>query len=152
MISGLRHSKHLLKYFIITTKKGYIQLETLPNDIEPIVEIINYSFYYFIAILVALFITVYFTIKSTLNFLKKRDNLKFQAINELKTLDWSDSKAAAYKITELGRVVSGSDRSQRVLDSLIQELEQYKYRKSVDEVSDTVKGQLNIFLEVIENE
>jgi hypothetical protein len=127
-------------------------LENLPNDIEPIVEIINYSFYYF-SISIGLFIfLLYFTMK----FFFKRTNFgesdKKIFLNMLKSVNIENSRESAYKITELGRKLADSERSKRVLDELIIILNNYKYRREIEPFADEVLAKFQIFLEVLESE
>lgn len=127
-------------------------MENLPNDIEPIVEIINYSFYYF-SISIGLFIfLLYFTMK----FFFKRTNFgesdKKIFLNMLKSVNIENSRESAYKITELGRKLADSERSKRVLDELIIILNNYKYRREIEPFADEVLAKFQIFLEVLESE
>lgn len=126
-------------------------MNSLPNDIEPIIEIINFSFYYFIALVLATVLGLYFLIRYIYKYIRKnRDNRKVY-VHILKTLDWKKSKETAYKITKYGRFISG-ERSQKLLDELILQLEVYKYRKDEKVIENEIQGRLNIFLEVVKSE
>lgn len=127
-------------------------MEALPNDIEPAVEIINYSFIYFSSSIGLGLVFLYFTIKFILNLFHNRRNSKKEMVATLKEMDWSDSKGSAYKVTRLGRAVSSSERSRKLLDEIIESLEVYKYRSSVPEIDQSIISKFNIFLEVVESE
>jgi len=126
-------------------------LNSLPNSIEPIIEINDLSFYYFIALILIGIVGIYFLVKLAFKIFKyKRDDRK-KSIESLRKLNWSQSKNTAYKITKYGRLIAG-ERSEKLLDELIESLERYKYRKDEIEINNNIKNRLNIFLEVVESE
>ncbi len=67
-------------------------------------------------------------------------------------MDWSKSRESAYLITKIGREVSSTDRSRAILEEIIEMLEEFKYRKSVREISDEVKLKVELFCQVVESE
>lgn len=126
-------------------------MNSLPNSIEPIIEINDLSFYYFIALILIGIVGIYFLVKLAFKIFKyKRDDRK-KSIESLRKLNWSQSKNTAYKITKYGRLIAG-ERSEKLLDELIESLERYKYRKDEIEINNNIKNRLNIFLEVVESE
>ncbi len=121
-------------------------MDTLPHDIEPIVSIIESSLYYFILTVIIGVIFLYFTMKFLLNNINFKNNHKIM-------LDWNNSKDTAYKITELGRKLATTERSEKLFAELQISLEDYKYRTNVpNNISDEVRGKFNIFLEVAKSE
>jgi Mn-dependent DtxR family transcriptional regulator len=132
-------------------------LDSLPNDIEPIVEIVEYSLYYLISTTIFLVIFLYFTTKFISKYINFKQNSKKKLISELMNLDLNDSKTSAYRITEIGGeliqlVVGENRRSENLFRELESALEIYKYKKSVPPISNEVRAKLAIFLEVIEHE
>lgn len=126
-------------------------MNSLPNEIEPIVEIINYSFYIFLTIPLIGIIILYFTMKFLLKLLKRKDEtieIGFKILNEL---DFNNSKDSAYKISKYGRTISVNG-SHHILDELISDLEKYKYKKYVESLDEDIKYKLKEFLEVVKNE
>jgi len=126
-------------------------LETLPNEIELIVNIETYSFYYFLSLVFILIISVFLLFKLGKWFWNNRTNERKDILQILHNIDWQNPKETAYKITKLGNKISET-RSQRLLDDLIIELEKYKYRRDSEEISNDVKAKFQIFLGVVENE
>jgi len=126
-------------------------LNTLPNGIELIVKVESNSFYYFLG-LIFFSILIFFLLFKLVKWLwNNRKTKKTEILNILQNLDWNNSKDTAYKITKFGNQIS-NERSQKLLDDLIIELEKYKYRKHSDDISEDVKAKFQIFLGVVENE
>ena len=126
-------------------------MNSLPNDIESIVEIGDFSLYYLIALIFFGTIAIYFIIKYILKFIKSRKDNRKVYIQILKNLDWSNSKETAYQITKYGRLIK-VERGEKLLEDLILELDIYKYRKETSKISDKIKGQFKVFMEVVESE
>ena|GEM_PF-5818213 len=126
-------------------------MNTLPNGIELIVKVESNSFYYFLG-LIFFSILIFFLLFKLVKWLwNNRKTKKTEILNILQNLDWNNSKDTAYKITKFGNQIS-NERSQKLLDDLIIELEKYKYRKHSDDISEDVKAKFQIFLGVVENE
>ena len=66
-------------------------------------------------------------------------------------MNWKNSKETAYKITKYGRLIKG-ERSGKLFDELVLDLESYKYRKDSFPIEEKIKGKFYIFLEVVESE
>lgn len=131
------------------------QLANLPlHDIQGLVEVNDHSLIIFIA-LVAL--TLFLTL-AALYFIwsyfakRKKINSRKEAYESLKNVDLNDVKHAAYEITRLGLVFKDdSERLNSKYYSLIEKLDQYKYRKSVDKKLDSeALSYYKIFLDMIE--
>ena len=126
-------------------------METLPNEIELIVQIESNSFYYFLGLIFLSILVIILLFKLGKWIWKHRKSEKKEILYTLNNLDWTNSKETAYKITKYGKQIS-EDRGQKLLDDLIIELEKYKYRRNSEEISDEVKAKFQIFLGVVENE
>ncbi len=99
------------------------------KDIREMEAIPDISFYLFIATIVGLFIiavSIFFIVLRHYKD-KKSENLQKKILNEIKTIDFSDSKSAAYKITRYGRFLAQEERSQKMFEQLLERLEKYKY-------------------------
>lgn len=122
------------------------------RDIKPLVEIPD-STLYILIVLVALVagiigIVIYFFAKWLKN--RNRFNKKKHHLNELKNIDFSDSKSAAYLITFHAKEIVETDRCKKMLVELNEKLEMYKYRKDVESISDEVKVEFERFLEAVD--
>jgi len=109
------------------------------KDIKPPVEINDYSFYLFIFLVVVGVVAViflgWFLIKK-IN-LKRKENRAKLYLEALNNIDWSDPKAAAYKITKYGRLLATDEKRQEIFAHLLPLLNQYKYKKEVNSKVDS---------------
>jgi len=105
------------------------------HDIKPLVEIQEYSMEYLIVIGSLLFIIfvaiLYLVIKWLKN--RKKFNIRKEHFKLIKTLDYSDTKNAAYKLTLYGNTFKNDSlRHEKAYHELFDALENYKYKKSVE--------------------
>src|SRR3989339_1143209 len=122
------------------------------NDIAPLVEIPDYSLYYFIAVVV---ITVAVSLALVLALLKqmrkRKINVRREWFKALSTIDFSDPKRAAYSISELGRVfASDNERTAKAFHNLFERLEPYKYAPIVEKIDEETRGYYRLYLEIID--
>jgi len=68
---------------------------------------------------------------------------------ELKSVDFTNSKEAAYKITKYGRELVYDDRSYKIFEELLKKVQKYKYKKEVPLVDEETKKYFKLFLETI---
>ena len=123
------------------------------HDIKPLVEIDDYSIYYFsgivigvIAILAALafFAWKYWSKKNSYSIRKEHSKI-------LHNIDFSHPKEAAYAITKYGYTFSGDDeRHLQTYENLLARLAPYKYKKSVEPIDEETEGYFNIYLGMID--
>lgn len=123
------------------------------HDIKPIVEVQEYSLYYFLgvasvaALLVAALgylIYKYFQRRNTFNLRKEHFRL-------LNSLDLNNTKESAYMITSLGATFKDdSPRHREMYENLTNRLEEYKYKKEVDKFSEEVLGYIELYKEMID--
>jgi len=112
------------------------------HDIKPLLEIHDYSFYYFLAIvtvaIVLLLGLLYLAYRWILN--RKRVNIRAEHYRLLRTVDYKNPKKAAYEITHYGETFKDdSERHRRAYENMVEHLEQYKYKKDVEDFdSDTI--------------
>lgn len=122
------------------------------NDIAPLVEIPDYSLYYFIAVVV---VTVAVSLALILALLKqirkRRINVRREQFKALSSIDFSDPKRAAYTISELGRVFAhDNERTQRAYHNLFERLAPYKYAPKVEKIDEETIGYYRLYLEIID--
>lgn len=118
------------------------------HDIKPIVEIQEYSLYYFLAtvsiamvVLFGLLYLLYMWIQKRNRFNQRAENLKL-----IQTLDINKTKEYAYGITSLGFIFKDdSPQHSEMYENLTARLGEYKYKKEVDEFDDEVKGYIEVY-------
>ena len=131
-----------------------MELQSEKGQIKPILDIHEYSLYYFLglsflALLLAsgLIYLIFKWVKA-----KKAFNIRREHLKIIKSLNLSDTKHTAYTMTLLGFTFKDdSPKHSEMYATLIQRLEEYKYKKEVDtfdsEVLDSIKvykGMLNV--------
>ena len=120
------------------------------KDIKPLVEIPDSSFYIYwgligFAVLLGLGI-LFFVVKKLWENRKK--NLAKEYLAALKSIDWSNSKKAAYEATHYARLLATDERRKELFSQLEPMLEKYKYKKMVDKVDDDTLKQYKLFVQV----
>jgi hypothetical protein len=112
------------------------------HDIKPLVEIQDYSFYYFLAICIISFLLVIGFMYLIYHFFKNKNrfNIRKEHFELLNNVDFSDAKRAAYDITYFGSTFKDdSPRHVVAFEDLIKKLENYKYKKDVEKLdSETI--------------
>ncbi|DAB38022.1 MAG: hypothetical protein A2552_09990 [Sulfuricurvum sp. RIFOXYD2_FULL_44_160] len=122
------------------------------NDIAPLVEIPDYSLYYFIAVvLIAVAVSVALFLALLKQMRKRKVNLRRERFSALSTIDFSDPKRAAYAISELGRVfASDNERTAKAYHNLFERLAPYKYAPRVEKIDEETLGYYRLYLEIID--
>jgi len=119
------------------------------RDIKGIVDIPDISFYIFLALCIAGAIALVVGLFYILNIFKNRKKSKRKEyIKRLKSVDFKDSKKAAYEISKYARKVANTKESKEILEQLLKRLEKYKYVKNPPEFDEESKRYLKLFLEV----
>ena len=131
-----------------------MQTQEIPlHDIKGLVEVQEYSLYYFSALVfigVLLLLGVLYLLYKYLQN-KKKFNLRKEHQRLLHEIDFSDAKKAAYEITQLGSTFKDdSERHQRAYELLVEDLEAYKYKKEVEAFSSESKHLLENYLGLID--
>ena len=130
------------------------QSYTIPlHDIKPIVDVNEYSMYYFLGIS---FVTLLLVL--TLSYLiykwlknKNRYNIRKEHYELLNSLDLSDTKQSAYAITIYGATFKeDSERNTEMYHNLSTRLEMYKYKKQVEKFDDEVLGYIELYKGMID--
>lgn len=122
------------------------------HDIAPLVEIVDYSLYSFILLLLigtAVVLSLFFWwMKRRRN---RRPDLRKSAFEKLASIDLGDSKKAAYAICEIGRVFEhDNERTHKTYHNLFDRLERYKYAPRVDKIDEETIGYYRLYLEIID--
>jgi len=122
------------------------------NDIAPLVEIPDYSLYYFIAVvLIAVALSLALILALLNQIRKRRVKLRKERFSALSSVDFSDPKRAAYTISELGRVfASDNERTEKAYHNLFERLAPYKYAPKVEKIDEETIGYYRLYLEIID--
>lgn len=122
------------------------------NDIAPLVEIHDYSLYYFIALVIVTVVLVSALILALLKQIRKRRiNLRKERFSALSSVDFSDPKRAAYTISELGRVFAfDNERTSKAYHNLFERLAPYKYAPKVEMIDEETLGYYRLYIEIID--
>ncbi len=123
------------------------------HDIKPLIEIHEYSFYYFLGVsaivVVVLMGLLYLLFKWFKN--RNRFNLRKEHFKLLNAVDFSKSKSAAYAITLYGATFKDdSQRHHHAYSNLVEKLEQYKYKKEVASIDDETIHYMNLYRGMID--
>ena len=114
-----------------------MQTNQIPlHDIKPLLEIDDYSLYYFIGIVTIVTIVVLAAAYLLYKYFreKNRFNLRKEHFRILNNIDLRETKKAAYELTEYGATFENdSERHHKTYHDMVENLEKYKYKKSVDD-------------------
>ncbi len=122
------------------------------NDIAPLVEIPDYSLYYFMAVVViAVALSLALILALLKQIRKRRINVRREQFKALSAIDFSDPKRAAYAISELGRhFASDNERTEKAYHNLFERLNPYKYAPHVAMIDEETLGYYRLYLEIID--
>ena len=123
------------------------------HDIKPIVEVQEYSLYYFLGIVSIALLLVGALGYLIYKYLKKRNtfNLRKEHFRLLGLLDLKNTKESAYLITSLGATFKDdTPRHKEMYENLTNRLEEYKYKKEVGEFSKETLGYIELYKEMID--
>jgi len=135
-------------------KAKQIQSYDIPlHDIKPLVEVQEYSIYYFlgavsIAVVVLILLAYLLYIWN-----KKRNafNIRKVHIKLLREINLDDTKQSAYAITTYGATFKDdSPRHVEMFNNLTTRLEVYKYKKEVDKFDSEVLGYIELYKGMID--
>lgn len=122
------------------------------HDIKPIVEIPDISIYiYYGLIIFAIFFVSAVSYLLYKYFRNKKPNQQKEYFNILKNIDFQNQKKSAYLISKYGRLLVNDERQKRLLDELIFDTNDYKYKKEITkEISQEVKVKFDTFMESLD--
>lgn len=129
------------------------QMVDIPvNDIAPLVEVHDYSIYLFGGSIV---ITIVLSLSLVIFVLKKWRNRRISerklAYKAFESIDFSDPKQAAYRISKLGRMFAhDNERTERAYHNLFDRLEPYKYAPNVESIDQETIAYYRLYLEIID--
>jgi len=120
------------------------------RDIKPLLEIpdSSYTIYWgLISFVALLFLGVLFFV-----FKKLWDNRKINLakgyLEAIKKIDWVDTKKSAYEATHYARLLATDERRKELFSQLEPMLEQYKYKKEVNDIDTDTRNKFNLYVQV----
>jgi hypothetical protein len=120
------------------------------RDIKPLLEIPDSSYYMYWGLII--FATL--LLLGILFFVAKKfwDNRKINLakgyLEAIKNIDWKDTKKSAYTATHYARLLATDDRKKELFSQLEPMLEQYKYKKVVDQLDTDTQNKFNLYVQV----
>ena len=123
------------------------------HDIKPLVEIHEYSLYYFlgVSLLATLILAgiVYLVYKWYRN--KKKFNIRAEHFKQFNSVDYSNPKKAAYDLTLYGATFKDdSERHLKAYENMVEKLEKYKYKKNVEDFDADTLHVIDLFKAMID--
>jgi len=126
--------------------------QILQHDIFPLLEVSDNSLLVFISLIIVS--TVLIALSMSWLFKKysfNRDKTVKKYLNILKRCDFSQARASAFCISYYGRFLAQNTQEKALVEELIKELEIYKYKKNVPEISLELKERVLTFIDIIES-
>lgn len=121
------------------------------HDIKELVEIPDISLYIYMTLwilgIALIFIVIFLIYKF---FYNRNKNERKKYYQTLKEVDLNNSKESAYTISKYIRLLATNEREKRLAEELIEELDKYKYKKNVENLSDDVKIVFARFMDLVD--
>lgn len=120
------------------------------KDIKDIVYIPDYSLYILLFITTIIIAIIFYIIFRYITRIKKTKVLtkKEIAYNNLKNLDFNNTKDSVYKFTQDGELFL-TDKNRDNYNKIISSLEKYKYKKDVDSLDINIQNSMKEFIKRI---
>ncbi len=122
------------------------------HDIKPIVDIQEYSLYYFSVLLFFGFLLISGVIYILYRWIKTKNafNIRREHLQTINSLKFDNSKEAAYIITLIGATFKDdSQKHSEIYEDLVKRLEEYKYRREVDKFDNEVINLIELYIGMI---
>jgi len=120
------------------------------RDIKPLLEIPDSSYYIYwgLILFVGLLVlgVLFFVLKKLWD--NRKVNLEKGYLEAIKQIDWTDTKKSAYEATHYARLLANDERRKELFSQLEPMLEQYKYKKEVDEIDTDTRNKFNLYVQV----
>ncbi len=117
------------------------------RDIKGIVEVTDYSLYYFLGVVGVCAIVLIVLAVVLYKYLSKKDPLtqKKVAMDLLEKFEFGDAKESVYEFSHLAQYAV-NETQRRELEELLAELELYKFKKEVPELDEALKAKMQKFI------
>jgi len=118
------------------------------NDIKGLVEVPDNSIYLYYGLIlfgvILVFILLYFIYKFIVN---KKSDVRKEYLKVLNNINLDDTKHSAYIITKYGLLIASSEKEKQLINKLIEDLENYKYKKDIEKFNDKIKISFKNFMD-----
>lgn len=119
------------------------------HDIKALETIPDYSIFYLISLIILVLLILGFILRFFYLKIKKRDKLRKIYFQELKDIDLTNTKKAAYLITKRGRYLIKQEKEKKIFMELQEMLKEYKYKKEVSTFPKEFKTKFTNFMDCI---
>ena len=120
------------------------------RDIKPLLEIPDSSYYIYwglISLVILLAVGVlFFMLKKLWD--NRKVNLAKGYLEAIQKINWVDTKKSAYEATHYARLLATDERRKELFSQLEPMLEQYKYKKEVEELDQDTQNKFNLYVQV----
>jgi hypothetical protein len=122
------------------------------RDIKGLVEVTDYSFYYFGALVAAALLLLLVLGIFIYKKLTKKEPMtqKRAAAALLEKFEFGDTKQSVYDFSRLAQYAVSEDQRQ-ALEQLLEELKPYKFKKEVPELDDALKAKMQAFIKGVKH-
>ena len=121
------------------------------RDIKPLLEIPDSSYYMYWGLIgfatVLLFCILFFVAKKLWE--NRKINVAKGYLEMLEKIDWKESKKSAYEATHYARLLATDERRKELFSQLEPMLEQYKYKKVVEDIDADTQNKFNLYVQVV---
>ena len=120
------------------------------KDIKPIVDVVDYSFYYLLSLIVFISIVIIFTLYKYFTRIKKTKQPRKRelALERLKTIDFTNTKEVVYTFSIDGYIFI-NEKNKQEFETIEKELETYKYKKDVKRLSNNLQDKVKKFIKAL---
>jgi hypothetical protein len=123
------------------------------KDIKPLVTVPDDSLWITLSIMIGLLLSallLYLWLKKPRRKRRKRLTAKEQALKNLETIDFNNTKEAVYTFSENVHLLVPQEQ-QEAFEKLLKKLERYKYKKSVPTLSEADKNEMKKMIKEVQN-
>ena len=121
------------------------------RDIKPLLEIPDSSYYIYWGLIdfatILLFGILFFVTKKLWE--NRKINVAKGYLEMLEKIDWKESKKSAYEATHYARLLATDERRKELFSQLEPMLEQYKYKKVVEDIDADTQNKFNLYVQVV---
>lgn len=120
------------------------------HDIKSLEVIPDISFYLFILSLLLIFLVIVALLFLAFKYFRKKENIRKIYYEELKNIDFTNSKESAYKLTKYMRKLARSEREIKISNEIIDDLYKYKYIKNIEKMDISIIHKYELFMESVD--
>lgn len=120
------------------------------RDIKPLLEIpdSSYTLYWGLILLLSFFVVALVIFVAMKLWKNRKINLEKGYLEAIKKIDWKESKKSAYEATHYARLLASDPKRKELFMQLLPLLEQYKYKKEVQNIDEETQKLFNLYVQV----